>query len=162
MSVQVMSPGYGDLTQEFLQSVLDYDPSTGYFTWKDTRYSRKSVRVGSRAEHIMIEKTGHLAIDLFPLSFSAARLAILYTTGDKVSKPPVHLNGNNADNSIKNLKWKDGEIKSVRGVARTFKIPFNTRHIPIFDNEIEYVYELLGRFIQEHGKWDGSFWAKST
>lgn len=161
MSVQVMSPKYDDLTQEFLQSVLDYDPSTGFFTWKDTRYCKKVVRIGERAEHIMIERTGHLAVDIFPLSFSAARLAILYTTGQHVYKSPMHINGDNADNSIKNLKWTSNEEGAdSRGKARTFKVPFNARHIPIFDNEIEYMHKCLEEFLQEHGHFTDGYWQK--
>lgn len=150
MAVQMMSPNYDGLTREFLQSVLDYDPETGWFTWKDTRYSRNPVRVGGRAEHTMIAETGHLAVNLFPFSFSAARLAVLYATGEKIYSSPKHINGNNADNSIRNLSWKQ---KGSGEEAHQFRL--NTkRHVGLFDSEIAYLYEMLGDFIKEHGKWD--------
>jgi hypothetical protein len=160
MSVQAICPEEKDLTREFLQTVLDYDPDTGYFTWKDTKYSKKLVRVGSRAEHVMIEKTGHLAVDLFPRSFSASRLAIIYMTGYHPRKTPRHLNNDNSDNSIKNLQWEDPSEQADRGKANTFKFPFNMRHVPIFDNEIEYLHGLLGEFLQEHGHYLNGKWSK--
>jgi hypothetical protein len=142
MAAQMMSPSYDDLTQDFLKSVLNYDSVTGFFTWKDTSYSRKVIKIGARAEHLMMD-SGHLAVDLFPRSFSASRLAILWETGNKVYTSPKHLNGDNGDNSIKNLYWK-GMKPTETGQQHLIKLP-TFRTIAIYEEEIEYLYNELGK-----------------
>ena len=146
------SPGYEELTREFLQSVLDYNPGTGRFSWKDTRYSKECVKVGDSAEHIMNEKTGHRAINLFPFSFSSARLAILYMTGTHVHGTPKHLNGDNGDNRIENLWWfeKKEELPAVlRGSKKiNFHIEETGRYVSIAKEDIPYLRELLNKYTE--------------
>jgi len=96
------------LTQEYLKSVLSYDPETGIFTWKyrqgligkkiswNTRYSEKQAGT--------IDPVGYLGIAIEYKRYYAHRLAWLYMTGELPKKYIDHLNGNKSDNRFLNLR----------------------------------------------------------
>ena len=96
------------ITQEYLKSVLSYDPETGIFTWKyrqgligkkiswNTRYSEKQAGT--------IDPVGYLGIAIEYKRYYAHRLAWLYMTGELPKKYIDHLNGNKSDNRFLNLR----------------------------------------------------------
>jgi hypothetical protein len=88
-----------DLTQESLMELLDYNPETGIFTWKNpTRYHlRLTGKPAGQISH------GYLLIQIHGLKYKAHRLAWLYI----YSEWPLivdHINRNPSDNRIKNLR----------------------------------------------------------
>ena len=89
-------------TQKYLQSVLDYNPESGIFTWKIRRQKafNKSGRVagtkGRKARYIYVNGSSYLA----------HRLAYVYSFGDVLSTEMQvdHKNTNSFDNRIDNLR----------------------------------------------------------
>jgi hypothetical protein len=89
------------LTTERLRALLEYDPATGLFTWRETRNLR--VRAGDLAGRTVTEE-GHRAICIDYQTHTAGRLAWQWMTG----KPPVqrveHVNGDASDARWTNLR----------------------------------------------------------
>ena len=85
----------GELTQQQLKSLLDYNPATGRFVW--TKNSSKHGRIAGQVGN------GYRVIELYGRSYTAHRLAWLYVYG---VLPPLldHINGNPDDNRIANLR----------------------------------------------------------
>jgi len=135
---RMVGPDYNSLTQDFLHKVLDF--VDGKFYWKNSPYKKIGAPVGSRADHVMIEATGHMSVDIFPYSFSSARLAILYETGEKVFSVPKHKNGKNDDNRVENLYWKQETASK-----RNFRV--GRRSIPLSRDEAEVMYELCKDYL---------------
>ncbi len=89
------------LTQDRLRSLLNYDSTTGVFTWRVSSSNRSPV--GSEAGAIGV--TGYRIIGVDGIKHLAHRLAIFYMTGKWPAKAHVdHRNGNKADNSWANLR----------------------------------------------------------
>lgn len=65
-----------ELTQEYLKTVLHYDPDTGLFRWATPR---RKVRVGDLAGKA--NKAGYLIITIDQRAYRAHRLAWFYMTG---------------------------------------------------------------------------------
>lgn len=98
------------LTQEKLKEVLDYNPISGEFFWRDYQLpSRKARRktgracIGSRAGHNR-KRDGYLELRYDGTLYLGHRLAWLYVHGEWPSGELDHINGNPADNRIKNLR----------------------------------------------------------
>ncbi|WP_031200374.1 HNH endonuclease signature motif containing protein [Mesorhizobium sp. LSHC414A00] len=88
------------ISAKAMRDVLNYDPSSGVFTWK-VKISKKVV-VGRRAG--AINSDGYRQISIFGRRYYAHRLAWLYVTGEW---PPVlidHENLNRDDNRWANLR----------------------------------------------------------
>ena len=92
-------------TQEFLMEVLDYNPDTGVFLWKErpsfpkkwnTRY------VGTVAGRV--SAAGHRGIQIDEIRYVAHRLAWVYVHGGPPSDQLDHINGNRDDNRVANLR----------------------------------------------------------
>ncbi len=81
------------LTHERLKVILDYDPSTGIFTWK------KSGRIASR-------NTGDLCvrIGIDGRRYKLHRLAWFYVTGDWPEHYIDHIDGDVTNNRFSNLR----------------------------------------------------------
>lgn len=87
------------LTQEYLKSVLDYNPDTGIFTWKNglknNPYSGKTA--GS------IGKNGYLSVRILQKPYYLHRIAYFYVYGEW----PIQIDHKNTvrhDNRINNLR----------------------------------------------------------
>lgn len=82
-----------------LRELLDYNPSTGAFTW------RQDVGTRSKAGEVAggFDANGYIRISFDRQIYPAHRLARFYVYGDWPSVV-THLNGNKADNSIANLR----------------------------------------------------------
>lgn len=89
------------ITQEYLKSILDYEPETGFFRWK-VRKSRNTI-IGSRAGKDDFHRYSRIVID--KVEHHAHRLAFLYVYGwlpEEVDH--IDVNGSRSDNRICNLR----------------------------------------------------------
>ena len=92
--------GSGNLTQDALKNVLEYDADTGKFSWK-VRVA-KHVTVGD--EPGGIDSMGYWSINLGGKHQKAHRLAWLYTYGYFPDTHIDHINRVKTDNRIVNLR----------------------------------------------------------
>jgi len=90
-----------NLTAERLRELLDYDPSTGVFTWRVCRRNRNSFE-GKAAG--VINASGGIIIKINYVLYHAARLAWLHHHGSWPECFVDHINRNRADNRIDNLR----------------------------------------------------------
>lgn len=89
------------ITQEYLKSVLNYDPQTGIWTWAITK-SRRMPK-GKRAGTIR-SKDGREVIKLDGVDYLAYRLAWLYMTGEWPKDQIDHINVDKSDSRFGNLR----------------------------------------------------------
>lgn len=87
------------VTQEYLKSVLNYDPDTGIFTWKVNKSKRS--KIGTVAGYIY---NGYVIIEINNKSYKAHRLAWLYQYGEFPENCIDHINCNRSDNRICNIR----------------------------------------------------------
>jgi hypothetical protein len=85
---------------ERLRSVLDYDPETGLFVWRQ-RINNRAPQ-GSRAGHL--NNQGYIYISLDGRKYAAHRLAWLYVYGTWPADLIDHIDLNRANNAIGNLR----------------------------------------------------------
>ena len=88
-----------NLDHETLTRILDYDPETGVFRWKE-KISCKNV-VGSVAG---FRDNGYVRIGIYGNQFLAHRLAWLYVHGEWPNEEIDHINMDRSDNRIANLR----------------------------------------------------------
>lgn len=92
--------GYARLTLERLRAVLDYDPETGLFRWKESRSWRRSA--GDIAGNIQVD--GYRIICIDGSFYRACRLAWMFVHGAMPAELIDHKNGKRADDRIANLR----------------------------------------------------------
>ncbi|OOV08859.1 hypothetical protein RF819_02655 [Rhodoferax fermentans] len=88
------------MTQAKLRELLNYDPLTGVFTWRETANNR--LRPGDVAGSV--RKSGYVNLGVGGKLYLAHRLAWLYVYGAWPSKELDHINENKSDNRIANLR----------------------------------------------------------
>ena len=87
------------ITQEYLKSILHYNPETGLFTWKVTLTN--NAPFGSIAG---CPVQGYITIGINKKLYRAHRLAWLYMYGCFPIDILDHINRDRADNKISNLR----------------------------------------------------------
>lgn len=89
-----------DLTQQELMDWLQYNPDTGVFIRK--KYRSHLAKVGDVAG--WKDSKGYIRIEINHKPYAAHRLAWLYVHGVFPDKQIDHINGNQSDNRISNLR----------------------------------------------------------
>jgi AP2 domain. len=89
------------LTQERLKELLEYNPLTGEFSYRQRGYNN-STKPGQRAG--VSDGQGYLRIKLDGLRYRSHRLAWLYVHGEWPAQDIDHINGVRSDNRIANLR----------------------------------------------------------
>lgn len=87
------------ITHEYVRSVLNYDPLTGFLTWKTQASNR--VKAGDRAGW---KSKGYREICLREASFYEHRIVWFHVFGEWPFEQLDHINGDRSDNRISNLR----------------------------------------------------------
>lgn len=87
------------LTQEYLKSILDYNPETGVFTWL---VNRGSIRIGHLAG--CFDSKGYLIIKIDQRNYKGHRLVWLYMNGKWPENDIDHIDRNSGNNKWSNLR----------------------------------------------------------
>lgn len=156
------------LSLDYLQSILDYDPSTGIFRWKVMR--NQNATPGAIAGRT--DSHGHIQITIDGTAYGAHRLAWFIMTG---KLPPLdidHENRKRADNRFVNLREatrrqninnqpaRKTSATGIKGVyphkasgryAATLKRTGKPRHIGLFDTAEEAAEAVRFEILREHG-----------
>lgn len=100
------------ISVEQVRALLEYDPKTGHFTWRESR-GRVSAdqRAGSK------DRNGYIEIQIEGIAYCAQRLAWLYHYGEWPNPRINHKNKNHADNRISNLRLAT-QSQSMANISR--------------------------------------------
>lgn len=111
-----------------ISEVLDYDPTTGLFTWKIHTHSRRGKIVPGTIAGTD-DKQGRVQIKVAGKSYRAHRLAFLFMTGrmPPKGKDVDHINGVDSDNRWLNLRpakrgqnnWNNHKVRANSKSGKT-------------------------------------------
>lgn len=97
----------GELTQDFLKSILNYDENTGTLTWKG------ALKGKGQASNVAgcVDTTGYITIGIGGKTYKAHRIIYLYMEGEIPSQID-HINHIRNDNRFINLRPANDKINS--------------------------------------------------
>lgn len=101
------------VTPSYIRQVLNYNPGTGEFFWKERLSTR--IRVGDKTGYL--NKLGYTIIRVNKENYPAHRLAWMHYYGEVPPSDVVHADGNRANNQIANLILAS-EIQAARNKGR--------------------------------------------
>ena len=112
------------LTADYLRTILDYDPETGIFTWKereDAAPQWNSRLAGKRAGTLQPNGRGGntIVIGINGRTYPAHRLAWLYMTERWPAKIIDHRDGNCINNAFANLREATNSQKKAKDKRRS-------------------------------------------
>lgn len=87
------------ITQEYLQSIIDYNINTGEFYWKKQKQGRKISKIINT-----LDRRGYVVIKIDRVQYLAHRLAWLYMTGEWPENEIDHKDLNKSNNKWENLR----------------------------------------------------------
>lgn len=90
------------ITQIRIKQLLNYNPSTGIFTWISKGHPRCNIKIGAIAGSR--RRDGYVAIRIDKRPYLAHRLAWLYMTGEWPKSLIDHKNLDCSDNRLENLR----------------------------------------------------------
>lgn len=102
------------ITQKYLQSILEYNPDTGIFTWKID--VDNNVKYGNTAGNV--NNKGYMRIAINKKSYLAHRLAWLYVYGEFPLEQIDHTNHDRTDNRIDNLRCVSNQENAMNASKR--------------------------------------------
>jgi len=88
------------VSQEYLRSILHYDPETGVFTWLKSRGRQKAGSVAGSTN----KETGRVTVIIDRRKIKAHRLAVLYMTGAWPENDVDHKDVDPSNNAWVNLR----------------------------------------------------------
>ena len=94
------------LTQEYLKSILHYDPETGVFTWIGKTSTKTRAIIGMNAGYIRPD--GYRYIKIYNRAYNASRLAFVYMEGYWPEHEVDHRNRIRDDDRWKNFSDQYG------------------------------------------------------
>ena len=97
------------LTRDRLREVLEYNPSSGWFTWR--KRIARCVHIGQTAGRFY--KTGYVSITIDRKAYLAHRLAWLYMRGEWPTKDIDHKDRDRGNNAWNNLREADRSQNKV-------------------------------------------------
>lgn len=108
------------ITADQVRELLDYNPLTGIFIWRYRpdalkRWNVRYAGLVAGAPHIM----GYTRISVFHMSYLAHRLAWLHYYGEWPLQGIDHIDGNQTNNAIANLRAANQEQNSCN--SKTLK-----------------------------------------
>jgi hypothetical protein len=109
-----------DVTQEQIKAILDYDPETGVFRWRNRpeRSRRWNTRYAGTVAGQISNGYVYIAVNGKPAHYGA-RLAWLYMTGEWPPSQVDHINGVRGDDRFANLRAvTNAENNQNRGAQR--------------------------------------------
>ena len=128
-----------NIDAEYARSVLDYDPESGYLSWK----TQVAFRVKPGDEAGWIRPEGYREVSLLGKSYKVHRVAFLLVNGEWPKFHVDHINGVRDDNRWENLRDVPRRINNenqrqaaprskvgllgVRHIARLKHNPYNAQ-----------------------------------
>lgn len=107
------------LDKDRLVYLLEYDQTTGVFTWKNP--NSNAVRAGDVAGSVTSE--GYVSIGVDGRSYQAHRLAWLYVHGEWPCNVIDHIDGDPANNRLENLR----DVISAHNLQNVFRPQANSK-----------------------------------